>query len=70
MGAGWRSYYQCSKGWKVQADPVEGAWHAECARASRTRDLLARALLLISEFASHCLTAGTTSRSARLQARR
>jgi len=29
IGAGERSYYACSRGWKVQEDPVAGAWHPE-----------------------------------------
>ena len=29
IGAGPRAYYACSRGWKVQEDPVQDAWHAE-----------------------------------------
>jgi len=29
IGAGARSYYACSRGWKVQADPIESAWREE-----------------------------------------
>ena len=29
IGAGGRSYYTCSRGWKIQEDPVEDSWHAE-----------------------------------------
>ena len=29
IGAGERSYYTCSRGWKVQEDPVAQAWHPE-----------------------------------------
>ena len=29
IGAGSRSYYTCSRGWKIQEDPVEKAWHPE-----------------------------------------
>ena len=32
IGAGERSYYGCSRGWKVQADPVEDAWRSEYER--------------------------------------
>jgi len=29
IGAGERSYYACTSGWKVQADPIEEAWKPE-----------------------------------------
>ena len=29
IGAGERSYYTCSRGWKIQEDPVEASWHPE-----------------------------------------
>ena len=29
IGAGSRSYYTCSRGWKVQEDPINEAWHPE-----------------------------------------
>jgi hypothetical protein len=32
IGAGEHSYYGCSRGWKVQADPVEAAWRPEYER--------------------------------------
>ena len=29
IGAGERCYYTCSRGWKVQEDPVADSWHTE-----------------------------------------
>ena len=29
IGAGPRSYYACSRGWKVQEDPIGSVWHPE-----------------------------------------
>lgn len=33
IGAGERSYYTCSRGWKIQEDPVEKSWHPEYEKA-------------------------------------
>ena len=41
IGAGERSYYGCSHGWKVQADPIEDAWRPEYDRPLGTPSGLA-----------------------------